>query len=437
MIYTTAEQTKLADQSRLKDLYTNDYLNDRYNQNFKIISELYFNKNADRTKLFNVWTNLFSTITDTIANFVWNPYMDLKLNLNTYTKDLVSVWKAVFWIKRVDDWTNNWKLWIYHIPAENHLVSDWINKVFTLFKNIEWEDTYYYILKQSFEIWFIENKLYKLDKIIDNEWVEVALDTIPETSWLRERVNTWLKTPAIFYTELNSLDWNKSELDKIKNLVYSLDRKAVMFETQFLWEIEQFKIFENIHIPETAKNLDWTVSLAKLWKILATDTTLWAKGDIKYISNKNELINDAINYEQVQIKKISSATSIPTDFLWINSTSAVSWTSREIMISAFVKKIQTYREIFTELLQEMLLLFEGQKKENGDEITTSITWNDIFAKNDKDLIEELKLARESGLISQYKWVQQYQNLKSDEDIEEEIERINLITNDNEDGENKI
>jgi hypothetical protein len=54
MIYTTAEQTKLANQSRLKDLYTNDYLNDEYNENFKIISELYFNKNNNRAKLFNV-----------------------------------------------------------------------------------------------------------------------------------------------------------------------------------------------------------------------------------------------------------------------------------------------------------------------------------------------------------------------------------------------
>jgi len=38
-------------------------------------------------------------------------------------------------------------------------------------------------------------------------------------------------------------------------------------------------------------------------------------GDIKYISNRNELIGDAIKYENTQLQKVSSATSIPVDFL--------------------------------------------------------------------------------------------------------------------------
>jgi len=53
-------------------------------------------------------------------------------------------------------------------------------------------------------------------------------------------------------------------LEKIKQLVYSVDRKAVMFETQFLQELEQYKIFENIHIPETALNANGTVDLSAL-----------------------------------------------------------------------------------------------------------------------------------------------------------------------------
>lgn len=432
MIYTLAEQSKLSDQSRLKDLYTNDYLNDDYNENFKIISELYFNNNNKRAKHFNVGTNLFATITDTIANFVWNPYIDIQLNLTDYTKDLVSVWKAVFWLKRVDNWTINWELQVYHIPAENHLVSDWISKVFTLFKQIEWDDTVYYILKQCFYDNYIENKLYKLNKIVDNMWLEVPLDAIQETANLQEIVNTGLDRPAIFYTDDKNIDGLKSELDKIKNIVYSLDRKAVMFETQLLWELEQFKIFENLDIPESAINDDWTVSMAKLPKILATDTTLGASGNIKYISNKNELIQEAINYEQTQLRKISSATSIPTDFLWINSTSAISWTSREIMISAFIKKIKAYREKLTEVMQEILEIFE---KENWTE--TYINWDDIISKNEKELIEELKLAREAGLISQFTWIQKYQNLKKEEDIEKEIQLINSLNYNAKANENEV
>jgi len=40
----------------------------------------------------------------------------------------------------------------------------------------------------------------------------------------------------------------QSELDRIKPLIYSLERKAVMFETQFLKDTEQYKIFDNIDL---------------------------------------------------------------------------------------------------------------------------------------------------------------------------------------------
>ena len=433
-ILTDTEQAKLSNQSRLKDLMTNDYLNDTYNSNFRTISNMFFDWNIEKTKEFNVWTNLFATVSDTIANFVWNPIMDISLNLTKYTKDLVSVWKAVFWIKRLDDGN----LDVYYIPAENHLISDWINKVFTMYKNIEDNKTIYYILKQEFDVWVIRNYLFKLDKILNTWWDLVPLDTIPQTSYLKEEMQTWLEVPAIFYTDLNELDWIQSELDKIKNLVYSLDRKAVMFETQFLWQIDQYKIFENIDIPESAITEKWTVDITKLWKVVATTT--WMNGDIKYISNRNELIGDAIKYENTQLQKVSSATSIPVDFLWIPTTSAVSWVSRQIMISAFTKKIQSYRDLLQDVLQDILIIFEWQRKEDWSEIETYILWDDILSKDTKELAEELKIAREVWIISQYSSIQQYQKLRNPEDIEKEIELIkneNLITNNTNNGESEI
>lgn len=422
-ILTTQEQNKLVQQSKLKDLYTNDYLNDENNENFKIISELYFNNKKDRTKLFNVGTNLFSTITDTIANFVWSPSIDIQLYLPDYTKDLVSIWKAVFWIKRTDKW-----LEVYHIPAETHLVSDWINKVYTLYKEIETWTTnpVYYMLRQTFTVWQIENQLFKLDNIILSEWVEVPLDTLNQTSWLSPIIQTGLDKLSIYYIQVNELNWIQSEIDRVKNLVYSLDRKAVMFETQFLWEMEQFKIFENLYIPDSAKDSDWTVSMAKLPKILATDTSLWVTWDIKYISNKNDLIQDAIAYEDTQIRKISSATSIPVDFLWLNSSWTTSWSSREIMQSAFIKKIQSYRDKLEQVLLEILELFEWEVNTEWYKITKSIVWDDIIAKNDKELIDELKIAREAGLISQYTWIQKYLKYNSQEEIERELALINNL-----------
>lgn len=422
MIYTQAELNQLVRQSQLKDLYTNDYLQDKGNENYKIISELFFNGDKNRTKYFNVWTNLFSTITDTIAYFVWNPNTELNINLIDYTKDLVSVGKSVFWIKRIDNGTLKWELQIYHIPAENHIISDWISKVFTLFKNLETDWEQYYILKQEFDIWIIRNNLYKLTSMVDTVWEEVPLDTIPDTAWLESEIHTWLNISSLFYIDLNQVDWVQSELDKIKNMVYSLDRKAVMFETQFLGELEQFKIFENIEIPPEAYDLDWDISIAKLPKVLSTDSTTGNSWTIKYISNKNDLIQDAINYEQTQIRKISSATSIPIDFLWIQSTSAISWTSRQIMISAFTKKIQWYREKLTEILTQILELFNKEQKTD-----TKITWSDIIAKDNTELVNEIKTARESGIISQYTWIEKYLWYKNPEDIQKELD---LIYNEN-------
>jgi hypothetical protein len=77
-------------------------------------------------------------------------------------------------------------------------------------------------------------------------------------------INTGLDVPAIFTTELNELDGIQSELDKVKNLVYSLDRKAVMFETQFLGQVDQYKIFENIQIPDSAITDKGTVDITKM-----------------------------------------------------------------------------------------------------------------------------------------------------------------------------
>lgn len=411
-ILTTQEQNKLVQQSKLKDLYTNDYLNDENNENFKIISELYFNNKKDRTKLFNVGTNLFSTITDTIANFVWSPSIDIQLYLPDYTKDLVSIWKAVFWIKRTAN-----GLEVYHIPAETHLISDWINKVYTLYKEIETWTTnpVYYMLRQTFTVWQIENQLFKLDNIVLSEWVEVPLDTLSQTSWLLPVMQTGLDKLSIYYIQVNELNWIQSELDRVKNLVYSLDRKAVMFETQFLQEIEQFKIFENLTIPEKAINTDWTINFANLWKVLATDSSLGVTWDIKYISNQNPLIKDAINYEQTQIRKVSSATSVPTDFLWLNDWTAISWTSREIMIQAFLKTIQRYRDI----IKEVLTIYFELTRENQD-----IVWSDIITKSDTELITELKLAREAWLISQYTWIKLYLGYNDDTQIQDELLKIN-------------
>lgn len=414
MIITSKEQQVLVYQAWLKQLYTNEYLTNKQNENLKLIADLFFNDNITRAKQFNVWSNLFSTMADTIANFVWNPVMDLDINLWKFIIDLVSVWQWVFTINRRDNWSMNWELYLSYIPAEDFLYSNKEYKIITAYEEIEWNKINYFLLKQTFETWITRNELFQLQSASDTNWVQVPLDRIPQTQHLRDEVRTWLNTPAIFVLQAESL------LEKIKWLVYSIDRKLVMFETQFLQEIEQFKIFENIQIPNNAFSDDWTVSFNNIWKILAS--TPGEQWNIKYISNKNDLIQDAINYEQTQIKKVSSATSIPADFLWLEWASAISWTSRELLMQSFIKTIEKYRDMITDYLKEVYEVMW---------IDSEIIWNDILTKWDKELIEELKIAREAGLISQFTWVKLYLGIEDETEIQKEVDLINnLSTNEN-------
>ena len=106
---------------------------------------------------------------------------------------------------------------------------------------------------------------------------------------------------------------------------------------------------------------------------------------------------------------------MPTDFLWLNDWTVISWTSREIMIQAFLKTIQRYRDIITQVLAIYFeLTWEKQ----------DIIWSDIITKSDTELITELKLAREAGLISQYTWIKLYLGYNDDTQIQDELLKIN-------------
>jgi len=59
-------------------------------------------------------------------------------------------------------------------------------------------------------------------------------------------------------------------------------------------------------------------------------------------------------------------------------------------------------------------------------ITTSIIWDDIISKSDKELIDELALAKQNGLISQFTGIKLYLDL-DDESTQEEMERIKSET----------
>ena len=88
---------------------------------------------------------------------------------------------------------------------------------------------------------------------------------------------------------------------------------------------------------------------------------------------------------------------------------AVGEGSRQLRHWAFIKKVVYYRDLLDRAIQKFL---ELAKRDD------TYTWDDVFAKNDNDLVNELKIAREAGLISQYNAIKRYNKYTEEEAMNE-------------------
>jgi len=72
------------------------------------------------------------------------------------------------------------------------------------------------------------------------------LDSIPQTAGLEEIQETGLSTPALIVVNDSSI----SIVEKIKPIVYAIDRQVIMNHTQYPQNVESFVIFKGIKRPE-------------------------------------------------------------------------------------------------------------------------------------------------------------------------------------------
>ena len=423
VILTSTEQQQLIKQSQLKDLITNDYLTDINNDNFKHITKLFFDGDSEKTKMYNIGSNSFMTVADVYSFFVWNPIADIDIKIWDYVRDFISVGKAIWAI-----WIKDSKYILERIPAENHIYSEWKHKVFHYYTNINNWIREYYVLMQVFTIWEIENKLYKINSFNSTTGDIVPLDSISQTSWLQERYITGLEFNSLLIAQEDSVFWsNQSFIDRIKWIGYSLDRKEVLFDIQFLQDVEQYKIFDNIDLARYSTG-ERHIDFNSVWKV---HTNIhWENGNIRFVSNDNPLIAQAIEYQKYQVRKLSSVTFIPLDFLSENTTWTTSWSSRTIMVNSFIRKIEQLRGIFWDtIIHPFLLLLESNRqREKWELITSSFFWDDVLARDSKELAEELKVARETWIISQFSAVKNYMGYHTDSDVEQELLLINNSSN---------
>lgn len=417
--------SKLSKQVQNKKLITWEYLQDVNNENFKYIKDKFFSwEGVDKTKILNVWSWLFTAISQTLSYYVWNPKFNLEFPTKKLVEDFICLWFACFGLER-----NNWELNYTYLPADSYYKENWIDYIIRAYtyQTTLLSSEYYYLIT-SYNWGIIENKLYKsFGWNITNDLKEVWLDSIEETKELESIVDTGLEK-CFFLIKEDELEENPiSEIDKVKSLIYSIDRKIVMFDTQFLQNVESFVLLKWITLPSALielYNTNWSLNFSDLWRYLTTEQD----GAIEFINNENALLDKAIAYEKTQTEKISALTSIPLDFLWWTWTAgAIGEWSRELLHGAFIKKIESIRNLFDKyIMQSLVIIWE----DIWEDITYS--WSDVFSKNTKDLIDELSIALQNGLISKKTALKRYLDYSDDEIQLEllEIEKENLLNNQN-------
>jgi len=426
MQITAFEQNLLFKQSQLNKLEDNTYLTDTSNENYKYIAKKFFSwYKESEIKLLNTWSSLFSIISNIISSFVWEPDNIEGVNFQNFTKDYTALWYCCIGLKR----PQGSPLHIEYLPAKYYFNHDWKDKIMRIYiKEKKWMtavvdyDTYAFI--KTYEVGYTLNQLYKLPVGFSGESIftnmdKVELTELQETENLVEKELTWLDTKAIFVIKQDPNEqYPKSMFEIIQNLVYSIDRKIMVLDTQYLQNVESFILTKNIIRPQKllkAYNEGRKLDFSEVWKIVNWQ----ADSSIEFISNKNELIDKAIETSKDQIKTISSLTTIPVDFLWFDSTGgAVGFDSRALKYSWLQKTVQSIRDMYDTYLP---IIFEMIEKEDK-EFDSTYSRPDIFEKDTKALAEELTIARTQNLVSQFKAIKRY-NDYSDEETMEEVEKI--------------
>lgn len=212
-------------------------------------------------------------------------------------------------------------------------------------------------------------------------------------------------------------DSDYSMIEKIKSLVYAIDRQIVMNHTQYLQNVESFILFKNVKRPQ--KLLDQHNSWKRVdFSEVGRIQNWWQDSSIEFVNNVNSLIDVAIKDTDNHIRRISSMTTVPIEFLWLDSNDgAIGVWSRTLKHGAFIKKVEYIRDILDQAFMEFLAL---------DNTEEQYTRPDVFAKSSKELAEELATARTANIISQYNAIKEY-NGYTDDEAQAEYERIQSET----------
>ena len=424
---TNEMQNYFASVSLNKDILNGSYLTSLNNSNFVQMVKHLYPWEEDKTALLNPWSHIWEIINDKFMNYFGEAKLDDDITLNYFEiiQTMLSCWffligkEIIEWkprIKAIDgskyyyDWEVETIIEVYEKQEYNHISEKFDNKK-------------YYLYVQRCENSKVTNKLYEIEsKDVYAYGTPVSLDTIEE---LTDRQEEYILP---YRRMVDSIKVESSMIERVKSIIFALDRKFAEAEKQYTRYTEQFKIFDNIDIPENCRTdvSYWgitykTIDFDKLGSIVTTNSDNWS-WDIKIVQNTNNLLTEALQFAESQIRLISAITDIPLFFFgmsqeWGND----SGTSKIKSSWSFYKRIENYRNKFTSLLNNVC-----------DElnIKTNIEYDNIIRIDEQEIIEVEEKKLLNGVTTRLRAIMKIHKVDKEEaqEILNEIQEENKIFN---------
>ena len=397
----TPDQDCLMRQRTLEyEHYTWAYQRNRDNEHTDFILAQMLDCDTKCAWVLNIISSIFATVVDKYVAWIWKPQMEYEMDHKGISKGLLIHWMV--WLELVKT-TNSYEF--QSIPAsELFEVNDTEERIIRIkriqLSRVEDPTKYdYYVFKREYTAGKIYNRLYKMlwpDSLI---WARAELSDIYVTEWLSEEEDTWLD-----YNSVVILDY-ESIIEKIKTLVYAIERKLVSYNVDIIkfWKQKRlYKWFQPNAVNEIIENdADYVVT---------NDAT----ASIETITTKNEYVELMAWLIKDELRLISSATHITTDSFWFDSTSSIWLEAQESKKQDFVDMVNDLRNVIKDWIIELSQWINSE---------FTIHYSNVWYSFDKELIETILLAKQWGLISNIDAITKALNLSTPQ-AEEKLNEIN-------------
>ena len=375
----------MSDVRENKEIISWEYVKNKLNPNFiEMVKHLYPWQEERFTRLVS-GSYIWGLIDDKISSYFWVPKhnFDYRFNCDLSIENLLSTWYMMVKVS----WDTKW--WVLSAIDWHKYYDDGVTEMFIEQYQVQTKDpsdhtileTKKYVYVQSFSDHILKNKLYEISWTVLSAWQEVSLDTIPELAWRPDEQIIMELDRLVYKIKVES-----PIIEKIKTIIYSIERKWMEADKQFMNYMDQWTILKNIEIPKNAMKkvtywwIDYDVTdFDKLWKLLEIDADNW-DGSIEIVKNWNDLVEDALKFSERQIRMISAITDVPAIFFWLENEWQGNDSGTTIVKSswAFYKRIERYRKAFEEV-------FEDIKKDL--KIDYQFDWPSIVTSDPDEVVE--------------------------------------------------